>query len=119
MMASGELRSSLKLDNEQIPTYAFPESAAKVLSKIAAYSDWRSQPLGMVPGFDDVDAASAKQTIQSVLKTRDGGWLTADECRSLLDAFKIPQPAGRVVRSADEAVTTASAIGFPPHRQAG
>jgi len=113
MMASEELRSSLRLESEQIPAYAFPESVAKVLSKIAVYSDWRNQPLGIVPAFDDVDESRSRSIVQSALQARGDGWLTAEESRELLDAFRVPQAAGGVARTADEAVSIARKIGFP------
>ena len=113
MMATDELRSSLALDNEQIPAYAFPESVAKVLSKIASYSDWLKQRAGIVPGFEDVDLKHAESIVQSALGDRGPGWLTVQETRSLLDAFRIPQAAGGVATTADEAAAIAEDIGFP------
>jgi acetate---CoA ligase (ADP-forming) len=113
MMATPELRSLMTLEKEQIPTYAFPEAAARVLSKVAAYSDWRHQPPGVVPAFDDADVPHAREIVQGALRSRGDGWLTADETRAILDAFKIPLAAGAVVFSADEAVETARKIGFP------
>src|SRR5262249_33653708 len=38
----------LKLDQETIPSYLFPESAAKVLARAANYGEWRSRPLALV-----------------------------------------------------------------------
>jgi acetate---CoA ligase (ADP-forming) len=113
MMASDELRSSLQLVNERIPTYAFPESAARVLSKIAGYAEWRNQPLGIVPGFDDVHETAARDAIQNALKERGPGWLTVEETRSVLDAFHIPQAAGGLAISADAAVAIAQKVGYP------
>jgi len=113
MMASDELQSSLKLDNERIPTYAFPESAARVLSKIAGYSEWRKQPLGIVPGFDDINEKAARTIIENALRERGPGWLTVEEARSVLDAFRIPQVPGGVAATADDAVDIAHKVGSP------
>ena len=113
MMASDELQSSLKLDNERIPTYAFPESAARVLSKIAGYSEWRKQPLGIVPGFDDINEKAARTIIENALRERGPGWLTVEEARSVLDAFRIPQVPGGVAATADGAVDIAHKVGYP------
>ena len=32
-----------------VPVYAFPEATARVLGKLAAYAEWRSQPAAPVP----------------------------------------------------------------------
>jgi acetyl coenzyme A synthetase (ADP forming)-like protein len=113
MMASEELRMSLQSETERIPTYAFPESIAKVLSKIAQYSDWRNEPLGVVPAFDDVDVATAGQIINNALNSRGTGWLTVEETRAVLSAFRIPQARGGVARTAAEASAIADQIGYP------
>jgi acyl-CoA synthetase (NDP forming) len=91
----------------------FPEAAAKVLSKAVTYAEWREKPLAMVPGFPDIDEGQAKQIVRSAIGMRGGGWLSADECRVLLSSYRIPQAAGGVARTADEAVTFAHSVGFP------
>ncbi len=98
---------------ETVPTYAFPESVAKVLSKIAIYSDWLKQPIGIVPAFDDTAPQRAKEIVAAALKNRGDGWLTVEETRAVLDAFRIPQAAGGVAKTADEAAAIAEKIGFP------
>jgi len=106
MMTGGEL-----LDT--IPTYRFPEAIAKVLSKIAAYSDWRKEPVGMVPAYDDADVVRARAAVHAALNSRGEGWLRADEVRTILQCFGIPQPAGNVARTVEEAASVAVQIGFP------
>src|SRR5262249_51207450 len=75
MMAGGESRS-LNLPHETIPTYLFPESPAKVLSKTAAYSEWRARPLAMVPGFPDIRVDAAKEIVKSAFDKGGTGWLS-------------------------------------------
>jgi acyl-CoA synthetase (NDP forming) len=103
----------LKLDQETIPSYLFPESAAKVLAKAANYGEWRSKPLALVPGFPDVKKDEAKEIVRRAIETRGGGWLLGEEARAVLSAFGIPQVAGGLARTADEAVMIASSLGFP------
>jgi acetyl coenzyme A synthetase (ADP forming)-like protein len=112
MMASDGSRS-LKSDRETIPSYLFPESAAKVLAKNAAYAEWRAKPLAMVPGFPDVQRDRARDIVARALRKRGAGWLSAEEARSLLAAFGIPQVDGGLARTADEAAQIAKALGFP------
>ena len=40
----------LRVWSETIPTYAFPENAARALGKVAAYASWRLQPAWVVLG---------------------------------------------------------------------
>jgi acetyl coenzyme A synthetase (ADP forming)-like protein len=98
---------------EQVPTYAFPEAAARVLGKMAAYADWRSRPEGMIPDFDDLDLPTARAVCRKALAKRGSGWLSAEESRTVLAAVKLPVPPGGVAKTADEAVALAERVGFP------
>jgi acetyl coenzyme A synthetase (ADP forming)-like protein len=99
--------------SETIPTYSFPEAAGQVLSKIAAYAAWRDQPAGLVPDFDDLDLAQAREVCQKALAGRGPGWLSAEECRAVLGAVRLPLPPGGVATTAEQAVELAGRIGFP------
>ena len=103
----------LVADHETIPTYLFPESAAKVLAKAASYAEWRSKRLALVPGFADVKPDVAKKVVTHAIKTRGGGWLSAAATREVLSAFGIPQAAGALAQTPDEAVQIARSLGFP------
>jgi acetyl coenzyme A synthetase (ADP forming)-like protein len=98
---------------ETVPSYMFPESAAKVLAKAAAYGEWRSRPLSLVPGFPDIRREEAETVVSRAVQVRGGGWLSAQESRSVLDAFGIPQAPAGIVRTEDEAVAIAAKLGFP------
>jgi acetyl coenzyme A synthetase (ADP forming)-like protein len=98
--------------NEIIPSYMFPEAAAKVLTRAAAYAEWRAKPLALVPEFADINKDAAKVTVTNALKSRGSGWLTAEECRTLLSAFGIPQVAGGIARSREEAADIARSLAF-------
>ncbi len=103
----------LRTDGEQLPNYAFPESAARVLGKLARYTEWRNQPPGVVPDFDDIQPQAARALCRGSLKESRAGWLSAEETRSVLSAFALPLPRAGVCRTAAEAVTLAQDIGFP------
>jgi acetyl coenzyme A synthetase (ADP forming)-like protein len=103
----------LAAKNEVIPSYMFPEAAAKVLTKAVAYAEWRAKPLALVPEFADLNKAAAKEAVANALKSRGSGWLTAAECRMLLSAFGIPQAPGAIARTREEAGKLAQSLGFP------
>jgi acyl-CoA synthetase (NDP forming) len=113
VMAEGNARKPILLERERLPNYAFPESAARVLGKIAAYAQWRNQPEAMIPDFDDIQPRVARTVCQGVLKERGAGWLSAEEIRKVLSALSLPLPKGGLGRTADEAADMARAIGFP------
>jgi acetyl coenzyme A synthetase (ADP forming)-like protein len=104
---------SLITENETIPSYRFPESAARVLSKAAAYAEWRSRPLSLVPGFSDIKLDDARRFVARAIETRGDTWLSSEEIRGVLQAFGIPQVAGGLARTVDDAVRIATSIGFP------
>jgi acyl-CoA synthetase (NDP forming) len=101
------------LADESIPTYAFPESAARVLGKVAAFAEWRAGPHGVIPDFDDIDPASARGICRKAIEERGAGSLTADEARAVLQSMRLPVAPGGVARTAEEAVRLARNIGFP------
>lgn len=78
-----------------VPVYAFPESAAAVLGKIATYGIWRAGPHGTIPAFEDIDPTSARATCRHAIERRGAGWLSPQEAAAVLSAFGIPVvPAG-------------------------
>jgi acetyl coenzyme A synthetase (ADP forming)-like protein len=113
LMAEQGVQTQLDRVEEKIPAYGFPEAAGRVLSKIAAYAEWRTQPEGLVPDFDDLDLAAAREVCRKALAQRGGGWLSAEETRAALTAVRLPLPPGGVAATADEAVELARRIGFP------
>ncbi|WP_447974739.1 bifunctional acetate--CoA ligase family protein/GNAT family N-acetyltransferase [Nitrospira sp. Kam-Ns4a] len=101
------------LAEAHLPCYAFPEAPARVLGRMAAYAEWQAQPLGMMPDFDDLDWAAARETCRRALEQRGAGWLAAEETRTVLAAVRAPLPPGGVATTADEAAALARRIGFP------
>jgi acetyl coenzyme A synthetase (ADP forming)-like protein len=113
LMTEQGSRTQLTVGKERIPAYPFPEEAARVLGKMAAYADWRAQPPGVIPDFGDLDLAAARQVCERALAQRGPGWLSAEEVRTVLSAVRLPLPPGGVARTAEGAVELAQRIGFP------
>lgn len=113
MSASG-LRSPLAVGNEKIPSYRFPESAARALARSHAYARWRREPLGEIPQPPPGFAVERAQAVcRSALADRGGGWLTAAETRDVLEAFGLPLVQEALVPGPDEAVAAAQRLGYP------
>lgn len=113
LMAEEAAKLKLVLDRERIPSYAFPEEAGRALGKVVAYAEWRARPVGMTPDFDDIDPRSAREISRRALGERGAGWLSAQETRDILSAFRLPLPPGGIARTAEEAIGLATDIGFP------
>ncbi|MBI4525668.1 MAG: GNAT family N-acetyltransferase [Deltaproteobacteria bacterium] len=113
VMGGRAARTPLRLSGEQIPTYLFPESAGRALSKVAAYAEWRAQPVGFIPAFDDIHPDVARQLCGRAVDERGAGWLSTEETRSVLLAMGLPLPSGGVAKTAEAAAILARDIGFP------
>jgi acetyl coenzyme A synthetase (ADP forming)-like protein len=102
----------LRVWNETIPTYAFPENAARALGKVTAYAGWRAAPSGLFWTFDDLHVDDARNICRNAL-ARGETWLNDGEVWGVLAAFGFPVAVHRLARTADEASAFASVIGFP------
>jgi acyl-CoA synthetase (NDP forming) len=104
----------LKLSpTETVPCVSYPEAAARVFSRLVAYSAWRKRPSGTIPEFPGADRIKARQICRNALQTRGPDWLRVEETRDVLDAMGLPIATGAVARSPDEAVSIARRLGFP------
>ena len=113
LMAGDGRPLPLDLQSEHIPTFAFPENAARALGRAADYASWRAQPPALLWSFEDIRVDDARAVCRHALDTRGDGWLTSDEVGAVLGAFGLPLAAGTLAHSAEEAVAAARAIGFP------
>ncbi len=106
--------------NEQgggrIPSYRFPEAAAKALSRASTYGDWLQVADSPVPEVD-VNAGLTAQTIaacrDAVANETEPVWMDASDVPRILGAFKIPLPESAVATSPDQAAEVAQRMGFP------
>jgi acetyl coenzyme A synthetase (ADP forming)-like protein len=90
-----------------VPSFAYPEAAARALGRAVERAHWLRRPAGVAPELD-VDREAAALVVQG-----DECWLAPDEARSLLEAYGIPVVRERVAASADDACTAAVALGYP------
>ncbi len=112
-MADGDAGRAFAQPEETIPTYSLPEMPALVLGKAAKYAEWRHQPPGMIPDFDDLDLSAVRSTCANALAQRGPGWLTTGETGTVLRAMRLPVHSGGVAHTPDEAAILATRIGYP------
>jgi acyl-CoA synthetase (NDP forming)/GNAT superfamily N-acetyltransferase len=75
----------------KVPAYAYPEVAARALSRAVRYAEWRAAPRRTVPAFPDVDAERAREIVRAFLAGhQDGGWLPRPDVIALLRLYRIP-----------------------------
>jgi acyl-CoA synthetase (NDP forming)/GNAT superfamily N-acetyltransferase len=98
----------------RVPAYAYPETAARALSRAVRYAEWRSAPRRTVPAFPDVNAERAREIVHAFLLGQPGGgWLPDSDVIALLELYRIPMISTRIARTADDAVTAAAEVGYP------
>lgn len=105
------------LADAQIPTFAFPEAAARAMGRIATYARWRREPLGSVVEPADLDRAGARRVVDRELRasTREDGavWLGADQASAVLRAYGVPIAVAEVVTAPEQGAEVASRIAGP------
>jgi len=101
--------SELSDERVHIPSFAYPEDAARALAHVVRYARWRARPTGSVPRFDvrteDADA------VMVAAVARGGGWLAPAEVASLFDCYGLPLIASRSVPTAEAAAAAAEQFG--------
>ena len=107
-MASETVGAALSPPGEHVPTYRFPEAAARALARVRRYAAWRDAPLGVTPDFGGLDVDAARAVCRA-----SAGWLSPDEVAAVLGAFGLPLVAGETAATPDEAVAAAERIGYP------
>jgi acetyl coenzyme A synthetase (ADP forming)-like protein len=94
-----------------VPSFAYPEAAAKALARAVERGEWLRQPSGAVAELEyDRDAARAV-VVEAV--AAGGGWLDPEQTRRLLEAYGVPLVPERVAATKLEAVEAANRLGFP------
>jgi acyl-CoA synthetase (NDP forming)/GNAT superfamily N-acetyltransferase len=97
-----------------IPSYAYPEGAARALCHASAYHAWRVRQRGQVPDLPGLRTADARAQIAAFLHASpDGGWLPAAAVSDLLACYGIPLVPSLLAASEVETVRAAAELGGP------
>jgi acetate---CoA ligase (ADP-forming) len=127
-----------ELAGAQIPSFTFPEAAARAMGRVATYARWRRRPLGEVIEPDGIDRDRARKIVDASLaapRDHEGGlligqshtqetpdqvaptdgsrWLTSAEAEGVLDAYGVPLARSRVVSTAEEGAATQGEFAAP------
>jgi acetyltransferase len=99
------------LEENGIPSYRFPESAARVLSEMTNYTWWLQRPKTGIKKFR-VNKTKAQKIIESVQK-EGRHFLLEQEAYQVLEAYKFTVIKSILARDEKGAVEAASKLGFP------
>jgi acetyl coenzyme A synthetase (ADP forming)-like protein len=109
---------SLKTDGLSLPSYPFPEDAARALAHAVRYGIWAETPEGVVPQYADIKASEGKALIADVLASIETAgeddasrWLLPDEVATLLGAYGVPMATWRLAATPEAAGAAAVEIG--------
>ena len=101
-----------ELQRAHIPTYIFPESAARALAALNRHAEWAARVRLPATLLDRIDRDAARAIVDGV--RQDGReHFTQAESLALLGAYGIPTVRSEAAACADEAVRIADEIGYP------
>jgi acetate---CoA ligase (ADP-forming) len=104
---------ALRGEGVRIPSYRFPEDAARALARAVQYGTWRRRPEGTVPHFPDCRDEEAARLIAQALAGGSSRWLEPDEVAGLLSCYGLPLAEWRLVATPEEAGAAAAVLGGP------
>ena len=96
-----------------VAAFAYPESAARALGRVAERAEWLRRPLGTVPVLSGIDRAAAAAVVDSALAAAEDAWLDPDQARALLTAYGLPLVPERIASDPETAISAAQDLGFP------
>lgn len=109
-MSARGVPAELQGGRRRIPSYAFPEDAARALAHASRYGAWRSRPPGRRRELPDVRRDEAAGLVAAALA---GGtsWLGPAETARLLECYGIPLAPWRFVSEPSATEAAASELG--------
>jgi len=101
----------VELVTHRVPSYSYPESAARALAAMHRYARYREREEGEVRTFS-VDRGVAESVLARA-RTENRSLLRGDEANRLLEGYGIRTAKTRFVRSVDDLAGAAAEIGYP------
>jgi acetyl coenzyme A synthetase (ADP forming)-like protein len=112
VMSSEGIPEALR-GSRHVSAFAYPESAARALGRVAGRAEWLRRPQGALLALEGIDHARAAAVVAGALERADDAWLDPAATRELLLAYGVPLVPERVAASAEEAVAAARELGLP------
>jgi acetyl coenzyme A synthetase (ADP forming)-like protein len=97
----------------KLPSYSFPENAARALAAAVKYGRWRARPRGTAAALDPAACEKVRRVVERALAGPESArWLDPSDVHAVLDAAGIPFAKATVVPP-DQAVPAGEALGYP------
>ena len=116
MGSHGVPESLRSLQEGHIPSFAFPEAAARTLARAVSYGVWRHKTPGKMPAISGVDTEGAREAIAKALEGAKAGesrWMAGDGAEGLMRAYGIRTTGARPAVNRGEASLVARSVGYP------
>jgi acetyl coenzyme A synthetase (ADP forming)-like protein len=109
------VQTKLGAGNKSVPSYLFPEDAVSAYAKAVEYGELTRRRPGTIPKIRGIRRERGRRMVQSVLTASAERplWLSADAVSQLLECYGIRTAETAVARTAEEAASLASKMGFP------
>ncbi len=112
---------TLKTEGLSLPSYPFPEDAARALAHAVRYGIWAETPEGVVPEFAGIRESEGKALMADVLASLQKAegddtasrWLLPDEVAQLLGCYGVPMADWRLAPTPEAAGAAAAELGGP------
>jgi acetyl coenzyme A synthetase (ADP forming)-like protein len=105
-MAAKGISGQLSDGHVRIPSYQFPEDAAKALAHAVWYGKWLTEPSGVARIFPNVRRLEAAAIVSKAL-AGGGGWLGSSDTDRFLQCYGIPLAKSVTVDSPQDAARVA------------
>jgi acyl-CoA synthetase (NDP forming) len=101
----------------RIPSYRFPEAAAKALARASTYGEWLAvaadSPVPSVSVDEDLTCNTVRACRDAVVAEDEPMWLDASDVPRVLGAYGIQTPESALATSPEQAAEIAEEMGFP------
>jgi acetyl coenzyme A synthetase (ADP forming)-like protein len=108
-MQSHGVPEELRSADVRVPSYSFPENAARALARVAGYGEWLARP-STEPAFNDIHKNDCSAIIDKAV-ANGGGWLEPHDVWTVLSKYGLPVLGQSVASTAEEAGKAALEFG--------
>lgn len=110
-LSAAGIPAELADERVRIPSFSYPEDAARALAHVVRYARWRARPEGTLPRFvaREEEAAAIVRTALA----RAAGWLAPEEVGRLFACYGLPLVATHFAATPEEAGSIAAKLGGP------
>jgi len=111
-MTAGGAPPELQDPAAPLPTFRYPEDAARALARAAEHAAWRAAPRGELPVFADLRPDEAAAIVAHALGA-GAEWLDPRDASALLACYGLPLAPQRLARTPTAAARAAAELGGP------